>query len=168
MTFLGKFSFVLIGFCLAFGAYLYPSIVKLQEAEGRVELRIGNQFIVADLANTSQSRQRGLAGRNILGINEGMLFVFDEPGFHPIWMKGVNFPIDIIWINQGNRIVGLEEHVMPQPGVSDSELRVYFPPEPIQKVLELRAGRASLFDVGLGAEIRARPVLSPRFLEDFN
>ncbi len=52
------------------------------------------------LAKTDAERIKGLSGRDKLGTNEGMLFVFKDPGIYPFWMKNMKFPIDIIYINK--------------------------------------------------------------------
>lgn len=60
-------------------------------------VKISDTVIQAELADTPEKRVQGLSGREKLGENEGMLFIFDESDYHGIWMKGMRFPIDIIW-----------------------------------------------------------------------
>lgn len=85
-----------------------------------------------EVANTDEERTRGLSGRNDIG-SQGLLFVFPEEGYYTFWMKDMNFPIDIIWINDAYRIVGIEKNVPP-----NSYPRVYRPEEPVKYVLETR------------------------------
>src|SRR4051812_35678814 len=66
----------------------------------------GSQKVSLDVANTPKSRELGLSGRNSLADNKGMLFLFDEPGLPSFWMKGMKFPIDILFLNN-NKIVTL-------------------------------------------------------------
>ena len=53
--------------------------------------------MTADLALTSEQREKGLSVKDKLKENEAMLFVFEESAKHSFWMKDMKFPIDIIW-----------------------------------------------------------------------
>ena len=49
-----------------------------------------------ETAATATKRRRGLSGRDKCGA--GMLFVFQETAFHPMWMHLMKFPLDIVWL----------------------------------------------------------------------
>lgn len=69
------------------------------------------QEIGLRVANTPENRQQGLSGFKKLEPDEGMLFIFDEPGIYPFWMKDMNFSIDIIWLKKtGLKIDGRDEY----------------------------------------------------------
>jgi hypothetical protein len=53
--------------------------------------------MTADLALTSEQREKGLSVKDKLKEKEAMLFVFEESAKHSFWMKDMKFPIDIIW-----------------------------------------------------------------------
>lgn len=103
------------------------------------ELRINDQVFKVEIADTMMARAQGLSGREKLADDEGMLFLFDSPGRHGFWMKDMKFAIDIVWI-RGDKIVGFAENVQPEPGKSVFGLITYYPPEPVDKVLEIQAG----------------------------
>ncbi len=63
--------------------------------------------------STDEARAKGLSGRKELSINYGMLFEFDAAGTHCMWMKSMNIPIDMIWVNEEKRIVKIEANVSP-------------------------------------------------------
>lgn len=58
------------------------------------------EAIALTVADTPAAREKGLGGRPSLKENEGMLFVFSEPGRYGIWMKDMRFPLDIIWLEE--------------------------------------------------------------------
>ena len=62
-----------------------------------------------EVADTQASRELGLSGREKMGDDEGILFVFDTPGRYGFWMKDMQFPLDIIWINQNGVVVNMKE-----------------------------------------------------------
>lgn len=158
MTILGKINVVLLGATITIVSVVTPYINELSAIERKVQIRIRDQFIVADVARTSVQREKGLAGRDSLSVNEGLLLLFDKPDIYSIWMKGMKFPIDVVWI-KGDRVLGFTENMDPQIGVSDANLTPYYPPEPIDKVLELRAGRVGLLQAHVGDEIKTRLIV---------
>lgn len=102
-------------------------------------VKVGGTKVKVDISDTEESRRQGLSGRPNLPEGEGMLFVFGSEARSAFWMKDMNFAIDIIWINAG-RVVGITKDAEPQPGASDSELKLYFPPSAFTQVLEVPSG----------------------------
>jgi hypothetical protein len=149
---------VVFGIVVAVSAIGVPYFSSLFSLKDKGEVKIRDQIIVVDIVRDEAARARGLSGRASLGVNEGMLFLFDEAGYHSFWMKGMTFPIDIVWI-AGNRIVGFEERVSPEPGVAERDLRRYVPPEPVDKALELAAGRVGLLRAAAGDAVKIRRLL---------
>lgn len=158
---IGKITFILTGFLIVIGFYFMSFVnSQIREVEKKVEIMINNQIIIADLAVSPDERQRGLSGRASLNINEGMFFVFEEAGYHGIWMKDMKIPIDIIWINSEREIVGVESHVLPpRAGTPDSELKIYYPPEPVDRILEISAGRSELLRANPGDKVEIGPLI---------
>jgi hypothetical protein len=75
---------------------------------------IAGQRVQVEVARTEAEKNRGLSGRASLEENEGMLFVFENPGIYPFWMKDMNFPIDIIWIAQDLQVVYIQKDAAPE------------------------------------------------------
>jgi uncharacterized membrane protein (UPF0127 family) len=106
-----------------------------------------------DVADTVPKQVQGLSGRSPLKSNEGMLFLFSFARNEGFWMYDMKFPLDIVWIN-GNRIVGVSADVpAPKPGQASSTLPIYYPPSPIDKVLEVNAGTAAKYGFKAGDTI---------------
>lgn len=110
----------------------------------RPAISLRGHRIAVEIASTPETRSRGLGGHQPLAADEGMLFVFSSPEIQTFWMKDMTFPIDIVWLagpdTHNLRIAGYEENVDPQIGAKDYELKLYPSPEPVQYVLETRAG----------------------------
>ena len=155
----GKILVVALGVCaVVVVVFSMPRIENVAPVVSRLEVTINNQTVIAELVSTPEQMARGLGGRDGLGMNEGMLFSFAAPGIYPFWMKDMRFSIDIVWIRDG-RIVGITENIDPQIGASDAELRSYPPPEPVDQVLELAAGRARLLRAAPGMPITVQSLL---------
>ncbi|MDO8520847.1 MAG: DUF192 domain-containing protein [bacterium] len=153
-----KILVVVLGACAAVVVFAGPLMQNIAAVASRREVAVNGQTIIAELVSTPEQMARGLGGRDRLGVNEGMLFSFAAPGIYPFWMKDMRFPIDIVWIRDG-RIVGITERIDPQIGAPDAELRSYPPPEPINEVLELMSGRASLLQARVGMPVTMRSLL---------
>lgn len=98
-------------------------------------VNINGNNLVASVADTPLEREKGLSGQHIIDDKSGMYFVFEESDTHTFWMKDMKFRIDILWINELNEIVHIEENVGP-----DSYPAVFTPPVPAKYVLEVNAG----------------------------
>lgn len=107
---------------------------------------IGEAVIAVELAQTLEERSKGLMRRTSLPDDQGMLFVFEDYGYHPFWMKDTFIPLDIIWI-AGDEIVHIEREVPPGKGLIPPS---YAPDAPANLVLEVNAGvsRENGWEVG--------------------
>lgn len=108
-------------------------------------LKINEKELKVEIARTDVERNRGLSWRETLENDTGLLFIFDSPGEYGFWMKDMNFPIDIIWITSERRVSSCDESIRPE-----SFPATFFPKEPVQFVLEVRAGSCSLWGVSPG------------------
>lgn len=111
--------------------------VTLRAGDAETILRVGNALIRAEIADTPEKKARGLSGRAALGENEGMLFVFEKPGIYSFWMKDMNFPIDIIWLDEYFRVVDISADAEPS-----SFPNLFTPSAPAQYALEVPGGFA--------------------------
>jgi len=85
---------------------------QLASRRGTVVFPDGTKVSV-EIADSPETRERGLMFRRQLGPNEGMVFVWSEPGFYPFWMKNTLIPLDIIWLDAGGRVVSIAASVPP-------------------------------------------------------
>lgn len=102
-----------------------------------------------EVADTQPSRELGLSGRKSMQDDEGLLFVFDEPGRYGFWMKDMQFPLDIVWINQNGVIVSIERDLSP-----DTYPKTYMNQSEALYVLEMNKGLAERFGLYLGSKIK--------------
>lgn len=116
-------------------------------------VRVGGAAVRAEVAGDEPSRERGLSGRDSLDADAGMLFLLpdDSPSF---WMKGMRFPIDIVWID-GGRVVDVTADV-PPPAGANAALSTYSPARPANRALEVNAGWAERNGVERGDRVRVR------------
>lgn len=94
------------------------STVALAAAKGTVTVK-GHTFH-AEVAATDEARANGLMRRASLAKDACMFFLYDEDGYHSIWMKNCLISLDVAWIDAEGRIVELVPDVPPP-----SPMRVY-------------------------------------------
>ena len=114
-------------------------------------VKIAGQEIKVDLALTDGEQAQGLSGRPSLAEDEGMLFVFANPGKYLFWMKDMNFPIDMIWLSSDLKVVYIEKNATPEsypetfgPGPNDGEAKY---------VLEVVSGFSDKNNLQVGDEV---------------
>jgi uncharacterized membrane protein (UPF0127 family) len=117
-------------------------------------VNIGGQNLVANVADTPFERARGLSGTNFLNDKNGMLFKFEQADEHGIWMKDMTIPIDIIWIDEQNRVVSIKENVSP-----DTYPEIFKPDAPAKYVLEVTAGYVAAKKIKIGDTMMATEVI---------
>ena len=135
-----KFILPALFILLAFTAIFYAR----HPLTTTVQIR-GHVFAV-DVAVTEEEKQKGLGYRDSLPENSGMLFPYGHKERYGYWMKGMRFPIDIIWI-EDNLIADISKNV---PVAVSGTLPSYAPSKPVNKVLELNAGTADRIGAKIG------------------
>lgn len=77
-------------------------------------VEIGDTKFPVDIADSDAERIQGLSNSASLPELTGMLFVFPEPAQQCIWMKDMNYAIDIIWLNSTGHVKDIKERVSPE------------------------------------------------------
>ncbi|WP_284280436.1 MULTISPECIES: DUF192 domain-containing protein [Limnobacter] len=73
-----------------------------------VTVTIGKQSIVAEVADTPETRETGLMNRGNLPDNKGMLFVFQDSQPHCMWMKNTPNDLDVAFADAEGQILNVE------------------------------------------------------------
>lgn len=113
-------------------------------AQSTATVTINQTVFTVTVADEPAEQALGLGDVQSLQANQGMIFIFPDSQEHTFWMKGVEYPIDIIWINE-NKVIG---SVTAYPG----SVR-YVSPQPVDMVLEVPAGTVASKQIGVGDRI---------------
>ncbi len=101
-------------------------------------------FGIVLLCDNEEKRAKGLQGFRELKNDEAALFVFELPEAVTFWMGSVSYPIDIIFIGPGNRVVST--YLNCRPGSRDYFRSI----KKVSWVLETAAGSG----IKVGDEVR--------------
>ncbi len=121
-------------------------------------LPISAQFIVGDrvlgleVAKTTEQQATGLMYRTTLADDRGMLFEFNPPQPVRFWMKNVSIPLDMIFIKDG-RVKAIAAAVPP---CNTTPCPTYGPGIPIDRVVEVRGGRAKELGLKVGTPVEIK------------
>jgi uncharacterized membrane protein (UPF0127 family) len=89
---------------------------------------------------------RGLSGTESLGQDQAMLFVFPQVSKWAIWMKDMNYPIDIVWLDSDGQVVYLVKDAQP----SSYPKTQFTPDKPARYVIELPSGTIERTGIVIG------------------
>lgn len=137
-----KYWWGIIGIVVIALAFAIPHI---KHSEPRWDDACTQEFVLHEkslevcVANTDALREQGLSNTPSLAPGKGMLFEFEEAGQYGFWMKDMNYPIDIIWIDEN-----LQEVFRAESVPADSYPKIFNSPVPAKYVLETNPGEMPL------------------------
>jgi uncharacterized protein len=124
-------------------------VIRGREAAERASVSNLDQSLSVRVADNAWERKRGLSGYKLTDLEaDGMLFVFPDQEVRHFWMKGMQFPLDVVWIKDG-KIVGVDRDI-PAPAKGEEPVRMSSQPVSVDMVLELPAGDAQKYGFTAG------------------
>lgn len=106
-----------------------------------------------EVAKSEWQKTKGLMFRGSLAKNAGLLMKFSGETKPGIWMPFMRFPIDIIFISTGKKVVDVKEKALPISR-HPKTWRIYVPKAKCEWVLEVNAGHARETKTKIGDELR--------------
>ncbi len=136
--------YMIIGLSL----FLFVVIFSFFSPASTTMIHIGGDTYNLEVLKTSGEREKGLSGRSSLPRDQGLLFVFNELGMYGFWMKEMNFPISIIWLDQNCTVTGFVREALPSsyPEVFYPEKESLFVVEVNPLAQEISIGETLLCD----------------------
>lgn len=104
--------------------------------------------ISIEIAEDQKEISQGLMYRTSMLDTLGMLFIFEQPGEHIFWMKNTIIPLDIIFVNEQQKVVTIQRNTTPY-----SENQIHSE-KPVLYVIEVNAGFCDRYGVKVGDRIR--------------
>jgi len=140
-----KYLFAIV-FVVAAAALVYVVWPKTVHTTATVQtVTIGSTAFKVEVVDTESLRERGFSGHAPLKVGEGMLFVFDHTGNWGIWMKDMQFPLDIVWAREDGTVTTIARNV-----ATSTYPDVFYPHTPDARyVLEISAGAAATVAEGM-------------------
>lgn len=127
--------------------FLHFRLINKQQIYNQT-LMASDLAIPVSIASTPAQQQQGLSGTAALPSNAGKLFIFDTSGNYGFWMKDMNYGLDFVWIDSAMKIAAITPNV-----AADTYPKIFYPPQPIQYVLEVNAGFSTQYNLKVGQQL---------------
>lgn len=151
-------GFILIGSGLLWISYQFQTMAFLDQVPACEPETLhlggvwGSAAVSVEIADTDETRARGLMFRDELPSGSGMLFAYPQPQTVAFWMKDTPIPLDILFFDSAGDLRHVHFNAQPFdetpiPGGTD-----------IQYVLEIYSGETA--NLGIGPQTTLRhPIL---------
>lgn len=120
------------------------------EIERTGKIRVGTQVLTIEYATGDEKITKGLSGRKELPKGRGMFFVFPMDGNYSFWMKDMLFPIDIIFLGSGYKIIDI---LYSAPPCGKEDCPKVSPQEKFRYALEVNAGWSKENELKIGDQL---------------
>ncbi len=131
------------------GMLSIPSDSKLELVEfPRGTIKVDDIVLEVQIADTGPRQVRGLMFQDQLPYDQGMIFVYNEPGVYSLWMINMQFSLDMIWFDENGSIVHIEKNIPPcKKPIEIMACQSIVPSEDALYILELTAGFIDEFNI---------------------
>jgi uncharacterized membrane protein (UPF0127 family) len=104
-----------------------------------------------ECAVSPSALKQGLSGRPSLKKGTGMLFIFDTLDRHTMWMPDMNFPLDIVWLDETLSVVNISYGLQPCADRNNcpSSSSVYMS----KYAIEMNVGEAAIYGFMNGTQL---------------
>jgi len=112
----------------------------------------GTSSLDVAVADTAETRARGLAGRGHLAPDAGMLFEFDTASTAPFWMKDTTIPLSIAFYDGDGRIIDIQD----MDPCTTAPCPLYHSPHPYGGAIEANQGYFDRHGIRPGDRVEPR------------
>ena len=142
-------KFLIVVVLIVLAVFVYLTLDRpMFESDGK--LIIGFKPIDVEIAETAQEQFAGLSGRDSICEDCGMVFIYDQAKIQKFTMRGMKFPLDMIFIRDGKVTEIVSNVAFPQSGELPVNINSR---DPADMVLEVNAGFAKRNSVPTGQSI---------------
>lgn len=136
---------IIVGFIGAIGL----GLIFANSSDNKPSATINGQRLNLEVIASPEAQAKGLSGREAIGEDEGMLFVFQDTSEHCMWMKDMRFSIDMIWLDGTKRVVHMAKNVSPRTYPKN-----FCSQWPSKYVLETAAGKSEELGLRRGQQVQ--------------
>jgi len=112
-----------------------------------IPVTIADRVFRLETAMDPDTRKEGLSDRKDIAADGGMIFVFPSAEVQDFWMIRCNFPIDVIFLDGGGRVVSSSKMDVEPPETRNAPARTYSSHWPALFAIELKG--STLDSLGL-------------------
>ncbi len=121
------------------------------------EATIASCTFYLEVADTSQERAQGLMGRESLGHDRGMIFIFQSEQTLSFWMRNTLIPLDILFMDKDLTVVNVQT-MRPEHETDGDSLPIHSSAAPALYAIEINEGMAAECGIKPGASVVLREI----------
>lgn len=125
----------------------FVAVIPARAADKPLQLKIGAHVVNAEVAATMETRMKGLMHREKMGKNDGMLFVFDQVGYHGMWMKNTLIPLSVAFMDEQGKILNIAD-------MEPHSEQTHSAAGPARYALEMNVGWFKANNIAAGAVVK--------------
>ena len=141
------FPLIALAFLVLASLSAAAQVAQFPTAPLTIETAGGPRRCTVEVATTPAQLEQGLMFRRSLAPDAGMIFDFGAPETPAMWMKNTLIPLDMLFVDQQGRIVGVHERAVPE------SLETIAAPAPARAVIELNGGTAARLGIRPGDRV---------------
>lgn len=125
--------------------FIYPTPLlaeeKVQFKKQQIQLvqKKNKKTITVEVAETPTEHAQGLMFRKKLGVDQGMIFVFDDEQIREFWMKNTLIDLDIAYFDKNKKIIDIQQ-MKAISTIMQTEIPTYPSQRPAMYALEMPKG----------------------------
>lgn len=112
-----------------------------------VAMQLGQQKFTLEIANTEETRERGLMRRDSMPADHGMIFVFTDAAPRGFYMRNTRIPLDIVFVDEDGTIVSIKQMRQYDETTTPSD-------GPAKWAIELNKGAAASAGLKVGDKLQ--------------
>lgn len=112
-----------------------------------IHIQVAGHRLSVALAASDAAIRCGLANRERLAEDQGMLFRFDTDVRHPFWMRDTHVALDIAFVDRRGTVLAITR-------MTPLSEQLHYPPAPYRYALEMPAGWFAEHGVEAGARVQ--------------
>ena len=128
---------------------LVALLMSCSEQVSRIAVQVDSITAHVELADTEETRSRGLMYREKLGRDEGMLIAYSKPQPISLWMLNTPLPLDVGFFDANGRLFQITQ-MMPDGGKT-----THHSIQPGQYALEMNQGWFERHGIKIGAKLKS-------------
>lgn len=112
-------------------------------------LHASGAYFDLEKVTSQEDLEKGLSGRAYLEPEDAMLFEFKTSDTWCFWMKDMNFPLDMVWLDVNRYVVYIQNNVSP-----NTFPETFCPTERAKYVVEVNAGLIKEIGLEVGDRVQ--------------
>ena len=125
-----------------------PAMAACRKDSVQLRGKWGETHFNIEIADTAETRSRGLMFRDSMRRGDGMLFVYEEPRRASFWMKNTLIPLDMLFVDRSGTVTRIHHQAIPGNLASiDGGDQVF-------AVLEINGGLLKNYGISVGSQMQ--------------